>query len=190
MNTEIINKIAVIRNLLNDIESELSSINQSNDLKKFDPNKFIDDIFNNFVRKVDRVKYPNVAFFGFDVDGNYLFEYSEKNGRFWVSYSKIWSVLEKEMKWDCADIQKFMKTKVEEHFKLRDVTPYPVRCNQLLQVEEHFKLRDVTPAAGRTPLFHEVEEHFKLRDVTPSISIVLIPSPVEEHFKIKDISPQ
>ncbi len=109
--------ITVLKDLISKLEQSKSN---------FNPNKFIDNIFNNFVRKVDRVKYPDVAFFGFDLEGNYLFEYDKKNERFWVSYSRIWSVLEKEMKWNYNDIQKFMKTKVEEHFKIGGVTPMSI----------------------------------------------------------------
>ncbi len=110
--------------------------------QKFDPNKFIDSIFNNFVRKADREKYPDVAFFGFDLEGNFLFEYNEKTGVFWVSYVRIWSVLETEMKGKYTDVQKFIKTKVEEHFKLRDVAPFIMKRYHPVLVEEHFKLRD------------------------------------------------
>ncbi len=150
---EILDQIEKLQGQLKQLES------------KFDPNKFIDGIFNNFVRKVDRVKYPDVAFFGFDLEGNYLFEYDEKNGRFWVSYSRIWVVLEKEMKWNNAEIQKFIETKVEEHFKIGGVTPTDVCSVGHFAVEEHFKIGGVTPHALDIMGWILVEEHFKIGGV-------------------------
>ena len=132
----------------------------------------------------DRDEFPESIFL---FKGNRVIMEIKGFKQVWCSYTLLWSKIESYFGGRYSDTQRFIKSMVEEHFKLRDVAPngpFTLRCTQ---VEEHFKLRDVTP--GVPPfayLVERVEEHFKLRDVTPFTDF-RHPSPVvERHFKPKD----
>ena len=70
---------------------------------------------------VDFEKYPD-SMFWFKGD-KFLFEYDFKNKRLWVQYDEVWKVFESEYNMIYDDIQLFMKGRMEEHFKLKDVEP-------------------------------------------------------------------
>lgn len=44
--------------------------------------------------------------------------------RFWVSYDDIWRIFEERFCWEYNKIQRFMKTMLNEHFKLNGFTPF------------------------------------------------------------------
>lgn len=111
---------------------------------EFDPKKFLLDIFSDFNYKVDRERFPNIQFFGFDKEGKYLFGYNDKDGYFGLSYSKTWNVLERKMGWNYPQIKEFSTSVVGEHFKLNGTTTGPVDIDVWLTVEEHFKLKGIT----------------------------------------------
>jgi len=111
---------------------------------RFDSKQFLLSFFNDFVYKVDRIEYPNVLFFGFDKEGNYLFEYNFYHHIFWFSSVKIWSTLGEENGWCYEETEQFCKDMVEEHFKLKDITTLKPRITSPNSVEEHFKLKDIT----------------------------------------------
>jgi hypothetical protein len=50
-------------------------------------------------------------------------------------------------------------------------------------VEEHFKMKHVTPGETVVGIVREVEEHFKMKDVTPEQVKSILTEMVEEHFK-------
>ena len=73
----------------------------------------------NLERKEDRVKYPNSVFW-MNKDGEFMFEHDdEKNGYFWCSYARVWSVFETKFGMKYDEIQSFTKGMVEEHFKCK-----------------------------------------------------------------------
>ena len=73
----------------------------------------------------DRNRYPNSIFLM--KNGEVWFEIekeqNEKNGKFWCSFEKYWSVFEKKLRLNYTEIQSFTKDMVERHFKLSGLTP-------------------------------------------------------------------
>ena len=105
-------------------------------------------------------KYPGSVFYLYN-DKVYM-EHIEKNGYLFVNYDKIWSVFESKYSLNYKEIRELIKIQVEEH--LKGVTPrwdWPPRFQK---VEEHLKLKGVTPDCS---LFFNgntvVEEHLKLQ---------------------------
>lgn len=64
---------------------------------------------------------PNLILFF--IDEELLLEQDSKNNHMWVSYTKIWSILEREYNMKYTDIQIFIKTMAEEHFKVKLSAP-------------------------------------------------------------------
>lgn len=71
--------------------------------------------------KIDKEKYPNSTF-GF-VDDKCLWEYDSKNRYLWIDYYRVWSVLRTEYQLNDYDVQRLIKTLVEEYFNCEGVTP-------------------------------------------------------------------
>lgn len=95
--------------------------------------------------KEDLEKYPN-SLFWFHGD-TFILELEKTDDKLitWVNYSKIWNSISEKNNWNYHQTQDFLKVKIEDHFKLRDVTPFGGQTDILGLIEEHFKLRDVTP---------------------------------------------
>ena len=106
-----------------------------------------------------------------DDNGEWMVQinYDVKNPYFYVRYNLFWSIFGTELGVNYNETQTFMDNIVEEHFKLREVTPLYPSVWQRHTVEEHFKLRGVTPRGYGWNLLPTVEEHFKLREVTPEL---------------------
>ena len=83
------------------------------------------DLVGDPIKKTDREKYPDITFF-YTKDDKYLAEYDEKDRNLWINYDIIWSVFEKEYNMKDIDIRSFIKSMVEKHFKLKDVTPMDI----------------------------------------------------------------
>src|SRR5690606_14931678 len=133
--------------------------------------------------KEDRDKFPESIFL---FKGNRVIMEIKGFKQVWCSYPLLWSKIESYFDGSYSDTQRFIKSMVEEYFKLRDATPngpFTLRCTQ---VEEYFKLRDATPRPGILEAKEQVEEHFKLKDVTPTYKKRGGSIWVEEHFKLRD----
>lgn len=96
--------------------------------------------------KIDKEKYPNSTF-GF-VDDKCLWEYDSKNRYLWIDYYRVWSILRTEYQLNDNDIQRLIKTLVEEYFNCKGVTPLCIRHVRRFEVEEHFNCKGVTPVFG------------------------------------------
>ena len=109
------------------------------------PEEFFNSIFSkDLTRKVSE-KYPNSQFY---FDGETLILEIEKSGEnLYVAfnYLKFWVLISTKNNWNHSQTKAFLEARVEEHFKLRDVTVEYSETKHTLWVEEHFKLRDVTP---------------------------------------------
>ena len=93
--------------------------------------------------KIDKEKYPDSTFlFKEDV---FMFEYYSKNKYLWCSNPHVWSVFVKEYNMRYDDIQFFIKSQVQEHFKCNGITPDNLRKEEELAVQEHFKCNGITP---------------------------------------------
>ena len=73
--------------------------------------------------KEDLEEYPN-SLFWFHGD-TFILELEKKIDELiaWVNYPKIWNPITTKNNWNYDQTQAFLKARIEEHFKLRDVTP-------------------------------------------------------------------
>lgn len=94
-------------------------------------------IVDGLVCKQDVTKYPNSLFL-FKGD-EFYFELENKT--LWCLYSRVWSILESYFSSNYNETQAFIKSQVEEHFKMKGVTP-PIQIHSRAhRVEEHFKMK-------------------------------------------------
>ena len=107
------------------------------------PERRFKQLCQNLTIKIDEHRFPNKIFW-FREDRR-IFDYDKETGYFWVNNSLVWSVFESEFGLNYDQIKDLIKGRVEEHFKLKDVTPLKVGMLKMKMVEEHFKLKDVTP---------------------------------------------
>ena len=116
------------------------------------------NIFEGVYIKLDLKRYPNSVFF-FKED-EFWMEHAWKKSYLWCRYEGFWRVLGMENRWNYREVQAFIKSQVEEHFKLKGITPLINIISISIMVEEHFKLKGITPIACRTPFQSMVEKHF------------------------------
>lgn len=105
---------------LNKIE-ELKKFIEKEDQKPSKEEMFWELILKTNSIKIDKSKYPNLIF-GFK-DDKFLWKYDSENRYLWLSYIKIWAILEKEYNLSYSETQAFIKSEVEEHFKCKGITP-------------------------------------------------------------------
>ncbi len=74
-------------------------------------------------------------------DDNLIFFYNKINRDVYVSYDKIWSVLESFFELEYNEIQNITKTWVEEHNKLRVTKTLLTKISYEPWIKEHFKLK-------------------------------------------------
>ena len=127
------------------IETELENLKR--ELKE-ESNILQDSIFppiSELTAKEDLEKYPN-SLFWFHGD-TFILELDKRDDELiaWVNYPKIWEPISTKNDWNYDQTQAFLKEKIEEHFKSRDVTPDISKTPIGPLIEEHFKLRDFTP---------------------------------------------
>ena len=66
--------------------------------------------------------YPNSIFYR--KDGQVIMEINKKTKYFYVDYDTIWSFFEKVFSMEDGEIQRLMKTWLEETFNLKGFTPF------------------------------------------------------------------
>ena len=69
--------------------------------------------------------YPTSRFKILDKNGEWLFDidYDSKSQRFWYSYYRVWVVFNGKHSINYDDFQEVMKSILEEHLNLKEVTP-------------------------------------------------------------------
>ena len=97
------------------------------------------DIFKDTHIKLDLKRYPNRIFF-FKEDICWM-GYHWENGYFGCRYEDFWEVLTMENNLNYREVQAFIKDWVEQHFKLKGVTPTKGVVANCFWVEQHFKLK-------------------------------------------------
>lgn len=116
-------RIENIEKELAELKIQLAEENKSVTIKET-PEEFFNSIFKkDLTRKVDFEKYPNSQFY---FDGETLLleiEKRDKNLYAWFNYNKIWDPISTKNNWNYQQTQAFLKLRIEECFKLRDVTP-------------------------------------------------------------------
>jgi hypothetical protein len=146
-------------------EVEKQKVHQIYDALCTPEDRLWNEICRGLVMKTDQEKYPDLIFW-FKQDRCY-FEYEIKTGYLWCEPNLVWRVFERELSWGYHQIESFIRNKVKEHFKNKDVTPSMPGLGLLPLVKEYFKNKDVTPH-DRQHSFFPVNEHFKNKDVTPT----------------------
>jgi hypothetical protein len=140
-------------------EVEKQKVHQIYDALCAPEDRLWNEICRGLVIKTDQDKYPD-AIFWFKQDRCY-FEYDVETGHLWCERNLVWRVFEKELGWGYPQIVSFIKNKVNEHFKNKDVTPLFSADWLRKAVDEHFKNKDVTPGYLPIESFIKVNEHFK-----------------------------
>jgi len=129
---------------------------QISELEKITPEERFLDLIDGMTVKIDKDKYPDSIFF-FKGDKCYL---ELEKSRLWVTYDEVWQVFEVEYGMAYGEIQAFIRDQVEQHFKMREVTPSLADCLLYQVVEQHFKMREVTPTVPALRDRKEVEQRF------------------------------
>ena len=131
----------------NSLKEEISQLELQLEKEKKDPKVFLLEILGNEITvKIDREKYPNSVFY-FKGDSLLLeFEKSASSSYLWCSYSKIWNPISNKFGLEYSEIQQLIKETVEDHFKMREATPWGYGQTQPIAVEDHFKMREATPS--------------------------------------------
>ena len=102
---------------------------------------FENEILDKLEKKVDRIKYPNWVFYFIGDKCFFELEYQDKKNRwFGVRYFQFWEVLENDFGFNYIETERFIKDKVEQHFKTKvEARPTLQRPRYLGRVDEHFK---------------------------------------------------
>lgn len=134
--------------------------------------------------KEDQNRYPH-SIFAFKKD-KFIWEFNKKTGNLWISYSKIWLVLEKDYGLDYKNIHSFVKHLLEKHFKHNNIKLQPDTSVTPLQLEECFKDNNITVRIKRPDTLLMLEEYFKNNNITVTITSYDLPhiaESLEKHFK-------
>ena len=120
--------------------------------------KFITYIFEPHEEKRTK-KYPESIFW--IKDGVVIAEI-QNSEYFFVNY-KIWDNITLMFSLEYDETQQVIKDWLEEHYKLRGLTPPSVQSGYLEELEEHYKLRGLTPVSDLQFEVIQLEEHYKLK---------------------------
>lgn len=107
------------------IEKELQELKQQLEVEdSVSSEQFLLDILGNeLTLKIDKEKYPNSVFY---FKGDKCLLELQKSGDvlyLWCNYNEIWNPISTKFSLNYTSTQSLIKVTVEEHFKLRDVTP-------------------------------------------------------------------
>ena len=109
------------------------------------------------------------------VSGRCLFEQYMKNKVLYCDFDEIWSVFYKEYSDNYNDVQRLIKSLLEEEAKLKMYTPLKLFFCQLFGLDEEAKLKMYTPVGIAFTPFWRLEEETKIKVYThrsykPSVS--------------------
>jgi hypothetical protein len=99
-------------------------------------------------------------------DGKVLNYYSKINGVVYISYSKIWSLLETFFGLNYQEVQDLTKIWVEGHHRFKVTTTVEERGELIDLVEEHHRLNVTTIVPNCFVHWDKVEEHHRLNVTT------------------------
>jgi len=106
--------------------------------------------------------YPTSIFY--KKDNVLLFEWNQKNGYFYCSYTKFWSILQSKYNLNYNEIKSLIKRLVEEHLIKTDITPIWFEEIFYVEVEEHLIKTDINPYHCGITDEHTLEEHLIKKD--------------------------
>ncbi len=113
---------------------------------------WFEDVISKLNIKEDKKRFPNTIFFFLNGES--------KKGYLWCSLEKIWSIFNKKYKFFYPGTQNFIKNTMESYLKNKEVIPTYEPWSDELLVEEHFKLKEITPKKGPQSLFTITEAYF------------------------------
>jgi hypothetical protein len=99
-------------------EHLISMLPNPEEEKKPSPEQRFIEIIKGLVIDKDE-EYSNSTFYF--KDEKYFFELEKDT--LWCSYDNVWSIFYKEYQMDYYSVQAFLRNQVEEHFKMKGVTP-------------------------------------------------------------------
>ena len=102
-----------------------------------------------------------------EVKGDYLFRQDFNNEYLWCDYDEIWSVFEKNYSYNYQEIRKLIKDWLDEHDKLKVLTPNYLPGLKNILLEEHDKLKVLTPRCLSFSSYITLKEHDKLKVLIP-----------------------
>lgn len=111
-------RIEVIEKELQELKEQLK-VEENVSAEQF----LLDILGSELTLKIDREKYPNSVFY-FKGD-KCLLELKKSNTALylWCNYNEIWNPISTKFYLDYASTQSLIKMTIEEHFKLKDITP-------------------------------------------------------------------
>lgn len=117
---------------------------------EFNPDEYINNMFNNYVIRNDKNKYSYIKFFGFDLNGKFLFSLNNRN--FSLS-EEIWKKMD-ATGWSTDYIKLFFKNKLIEHFEIH-TSPVMITKEACAEIEDHFKIQSLRTScsdkSGKSP---------------------------------------
>ena len=119
--------------------------------------EFIQNILNK-IKPMCSDKYPNHIFFF--IEDKFYFEI--ESSMIWCRSQHFWEVLETKYFLEHTDIQFLIKSMVEEHFKMKGLTPNWRGSKVVEWVEEHYKNNNLIPYHANQIYSSNIEEHFKI----------------------------
>jgi len=129
-----------IQEKINQLESELQDLKKQFEEEQNDPKQFLLEILGNELTiKIDRENYPNSVFYFKGETCLLELEKTSNSTYLWCNYGKIWNPISERFSLKYIGTQSLIKETVEEHFKLRDITPFRLSDISFKEVEEHFK---------------------------------------------------
>ncbi len=84
-------------------------------LPQFKVRIWIEDLLVQMVIKEDQEKFPDKLFFF--IEDRCFFELNFTNGQLWCSVERIWSILEKDHKFNFFEILSFLKNVMDQYLK-------------------------------------------------------------------------
>ena len=129
-----------MKNLIKKIlKEEINDFDWVSDIQPMKPEmEFLKDNFDN----LQKVIKGNKTFY-VDSDRKPIFMYrqDEENGRVWVNFHRIWSVLREEFGLNYTEIQELIKRWLGETYNLGGLTPPVPQFTSFSKLEETYNLR-------------------------------------------------
>ena len=122
-------------------------------------------------------------------NNEWYFERNEENGRLWCQTYRVWKVFEREYGGNYTEIQTIIKSLMERHYNLRDLTPCHAKASRPTTMERHYNLRDLTPITVTMYTNYEMERHYKLKGLIPYCEKKVVQPLMERHYKLNGLTP-
>src|ERR1035437_486994 len=123
---EVLSLIALLENSKNSIENSIKELRKTievtNDVDE-KPTKTKEEVFLKIIKDLSFNKKTKL----WSKKGKNYFEQDSKNGDLWCSYGLVWSIFESAFGMKYEQIQGFVKDMVDEHLKIKGLTPQGTR---------------------------------------------------------------